>query len=213
MISIAKLARPTAKVREDEQFLELIPDIERYARFAFRTLRLEEREEAVAEVVAYAFCAFRRLAERGKLDVAYAAPLARFGIARFRSGWLVGNRLSPRDVYSVAAQQRRGFCLQRVRTTGAKSEVWVEVLADDTLTPVPDQVAFRLDFAAWMGGLSRRERKLVEFLALGNTPGEAALRFRVSRARVSQLRVELQDGWREFWSDVPKAAPPPSSDC
>jgi hypothetical protein len=206
MISIANPPRQTLKVREDEQFLELIPDIERYARFAFRALRLEEREEAVAEVVAYAFCAFRRLVERGKLDVAYATPLARFGIARFRSGWLVGNRLSPRDVYSVAAQHRRGFCLQRVQTTGAKSEVWVESLADDTITPVPDQVAFRLEFAAWMGGLSRRERMLVEFLALGNTPSDAAQRFRVSRARVSQLRVELKEGWQEFWSDAPQTS-------
>jgi hypothetical protein len=39
------------------------------------------------------------------------------------------------------------------------------MLADDTLTTVPDQVAFRLDLPVWLQSLKRRERKLAEYLA------------------------------------------------
>ena len=63
---------------------------------------------------------------------------------------------------------------------------------------MPDQVAFRLDFASWLADLKRRDRKLVRFLAVGNTPSEAAGRFGVSRARMSQLRAELRTSWEAF---------------
>jgi hypothetical protein len=101
-------------------------------------------------------------------------------------------------VFAVAAQQRRGFSLDSLNSDGREPNIWVEALTDNRQTPVPDQVAFRLDFPAWLGVLKRRDQKLVKFLAVGNTPAEAAQQFRVSQARVSQLRAELRVGWQAF---------------
>jgi hypothetical protein len=207
MIAITKQVHQAANSQQDERFLELVPAIEQFARLAFRHVQPEERDEAICEAVAYAYCAVRRLFELGKLDVAYASPLARFGVARFRAGRRIGSRQNAGDVFSGAAQRRVGFSLVSLHSTCSGSEIWEEALADDTLTPIPDQVAFRLDFPAWLQGLSRRDRKLAKFLALGNTPSEAARQFGVSRARVSQLRKELQASWQAFQGEVAQPGP------
>jgi len=39
MIAISKQTRQSAQVQGDEQFLQMIPAIKRYARLAFRNLR------------------------------------------------------------------------------------------------------------------------------------------------------------------------------
>ena len=85
MIAITKSPRQQ-NARNDEQFLTMIPAIQRYARSAFRNLRSQTREEAICAVVADAFFAFRRLVELGKQDVAYATPLARFAVRRYWTG-------------------------------------------------------------------------------------------------------------------------------
>jgi hypothetical protein len=189
MIAISKSAREavSAQGQENEQFLKLVPAISRYARLALRNLRSQEREEALCDVLAHAFCAFRRLVELGKRDVVYASPLARFAVARIRAGRRVGTKLKSRDVFAVANHCRRALLSN-----------WVDMLADDSLTPVPDQVAFRLDFRAWLRRLKQRDRKLVKYMALGNTAREAAERFAISMARVSQLRGELHASWAAF---------------
>jgi hypothetical protein len=163
---------------------------------AFRNLRPQERVEAVAEVVANAFVAFRRLAERDKLDVAYPSPLARFAVAQVRAGRRVGNQLASHDVYSVLVQRQQDYMIESLETMDP--DVWCEALVDNTVTPVADAAAFRLDFSAWLGSLCQRDRKLIKFLSLGNTPRETARQFRLSQARISQLRGGLRNGWQEF---------------
>ena len=75
---------------------------------------------------------------------------------------------------------------------------WIDEVTDSRRQTVPDQVAFRLDFTAWLGLLSSRNRRLVKFLALGNSTNDAAARFHVSAGRVSQLRAELNASWLIF---------------
>ena len=198
MIAIVKKSHRALKPQTNKQFLEFVPAIENYARRAFGNLRPQDREEAIADVIAHAFCAFRRLVELGKQDVAYASPLARFAVARFRAGRRVGSKLGSSDIYSWLAQRRRGFCLKSLGPTNGVSDTWAEILVDNTLTPIPDQVAFRLDFAAWLAAQDRRSRKLVAHLALGHTPTEAAQEFRISKARISQLRIAMQASWLAF---------------
>jgi hypothetical protein len=196
MIAINKQPRPAAsQERANELFLKLVPDITRYARFAFRRLQPEEREEALCEVLAWAFCAFRRLAERGRLDVAYAAPLARFAIVRFRSGRRFASKKAS-DVYAAAARRTS------LSSLNATSDVWNDILVDNTQTPVPDQVCFRLDFAAWLRRLKERDCEMARFLAVGNTAREAAQRFDVSVPRVSQVRRDLRASWMAFQDEV-----------
>jgi transposase len=63
-------------------------------------------------------------------------------------------------------------------------------------------VAFRLDFPVWLKIQNRRKRELAKLLAVGNSATEAAQRFCVSIARISQLRSELQASWQAFHSEA-----------
>jgi hypothetical protein len=206
MIALSPPTRLTAIEQNDERFLEMLPAIERHARLTLHDLPPQSREEAVWSVVGNAFCAFRRLVELGKRDVAHSSSLARFAVARYRAGRCISNRLNSRDVCAFVARRRRGFCLQSLNSSDSSS-IWADVLADDRLTPIPDQVAFRLDFLAWLKGLNRRDRKLARFLALGNTTTEAAIQFGVTRGRISQLRSGLRASWRSFQQEASPGRP------
>ena len=59
-----------------DDFLAMVPKIERHARHAFRALRAEARAEAVQEVVCNACAAFARLVELDKIELAYPTALA-----------------------------------------------------------------------------------------------------------------------------------------
>ena len=198
MIAITKQTRQSTQVQGDEQFLQMVPAIKRYARIAFRSLQPHDREEATSEVVCSAFCAFRRLARLGKQQLAFATPLARFAVAHFRAGRRVGSKLNSNDVASVVNQRQGAFLLRSLQSALSDEGVFIEVLADNRLTPVIDQVAFRLDFPAWFRLQNRCDRKLAKFLALGNSATEAARHFGVSEARVSQVRSKLRSSWQEF---------------
>lgn len=203
MIAIRKRIRHASNVQHDGQFLEMVPAIERHARLVFYNLQAQSYEEAICAVLTDAFCAFRRLVELGKHDIANAISLARFAVVRYRAGRSIVNGLSSRDVFAFVAQRRRGFCLHSL-DAACCSNIWADVLADDTLTPIPDQVAFRLDFPVWLRQLNSRDRKLAKYLALGYTTTEAARQFGVTLGRISQLRSELQASWRAYQQDEPR---------
>src|SRR5262249_53763961 len=77
-----------------------------------------------------------------------------------------------------------------------------DALVENTVSPVPDQVAFRLDFPAWLATLSRRNREIAEDMALGHGTGHLARRFGLTQGRISQLRRELYESWRRFHKEV-----------
>jgi len=104
----------------------MLPAIATHARISFRYLDPEARQEAVAECVANAFVAYTRLYALGKVELAYASPLARFGISQVKGGRKVGGHLNIRDVSSVYCQRQKGVVLKRLdhstrkRTPGRK---------------------------------------------------------------------------------------------
>ena len=179
MIAITEQPHQSVTAQQNEKFLSMLPLIRSQARLAFRRLRPELRNELVQEVVANAYCAFAALVSCGKANIAYATPLANFAIRQVIAGRRVGTKLNSRDVTSIVAQRHQGFTRRTLPSNGSESDSCSEILADDTLTPVPDQVAFRLDFPAWLRIQNRRKRELARFLALGNSATEAARRFRV----------------------------------
>ena len=73
-----------------------------------------------------------------------------------------------------------------------------ERLQENAVTPVPDQVQFRLDWPRFFASLSARDRRLAAFLALGHSGRQAAGRFRLSPGRVTQLRQQWRRQWRAF---------------
>ena len=88
-----------------------------------------------------------------------------------------------------------------------EENAWQEAVVQDTrATPVFDIVAFRVDFADWLASLSRRDRRIAESLALGNRTTDVAKRFNVCAGRVSQLRRELAESWRQFVGETEAAA-------
>jgi hypothetical protein len=79
--------------------------------------------------------------------------------------------------------------------------VFDEALIDNTQTPVPDQVQFRVDFPRWRESLGARRRAILDAMAADHRTLDLAEMFDVSPARVSQIRREFHDGWRAFCGD------------
>ena len=77
---------------------------------------------------------------------------------------------------------RGGFRLEHLHSASSLSGDWAEILTDDTITPIPDQVAFRLDFRDWLKRQHRRDRKLALFLAWATLPPGGQAIPRVDRA-------------------------------
>ena len=200
MIAIAKPRRQNRQTAAPK-FEELLPRITDQARYAFRGHNADEREELVAEVVANAYVAFQRLEERGKGDLAYASPLAQFGIKQVRVGRRVGTKMNIRDVSSDYCQLANLLTVDRLDEYDPLSGTWKEVLVEDRCCGPADIATMRVDFADWLRKLPRHLRSIAKFLAAGETTGAAAHRFNVSSARISQLRRELQDAWLEFQGD------------
>lgn len=207
MIARAKPIRQQASVPDwHQQFLNMLPVIRKYANNAFQHLDTEGREDAVHEVIANALVAFARLVQLGKADLAYPTVLARYGAAQLREGRRVGNRRRVGEVLSGYAQRKKGFLVERLDGFEKESGDWLEAVVEDLRTPVLDQVAFRIDFAAWLNAQTKRNRRIAEALAVGGTTGEVAKRFNVSSGRISQLRQEFHRSWQEFQGDTAAAA-------
>jgi len=188
-----------------DRFVELLPQIRQQARFAFRGEPRERRDERVAEVIANAFVAYVRLVERGLEDLVYPTPLVQFAIRQVRSGRKVGGSLNVNDVSSEYAQRTRNFVLESLDHYSRRKQAWKEVLVEDRRAGPAETATCRIDFGRWLGSLPRRQRRIAQTLAKGETTKATAKRFRVSAARVSQLRRELMQDWHAFHGELASA--------
>lgn len=177
-------------------FLTLLPGLERHARVYFRHLRPADREEAAADVVAYAFASYLRLKHRGKDPAAFPVAFARFTTRAVANGRAVGRTSSTRDVLVRAA--RRRFAVHRLDDPAPPPAGWWRELLTDPRADVPAQAAFAVDFPAWLSTLSAVKRRVAVLLAFGHGTGATARRAGISPGRVSQLRAELAASWAAF---------------
>jgi hypothetical protein len=199
-------------------FLTIVPRIERHAQVYFRGLRCPHRKaEAVQETLALCWLYFLRLVQRGKDPLAFPVTFAAYAARHVRCGRRLCGQGQGQDVMSHLAQQRHGFVVEQLPASLAtehegryaaaggqqRQDAWEERLRDNALTPVPEQVAFRIDFPAWLGTLTARERRLVREMARNERTLDLSRRFELSPARVSQLRRELHDDWHCFLGDDP----------
>jgi hypothetical protein len=195
--------RRTTKTAWHDEFLKMLPTIRRHARIAFHYLKPEARAEAVQEVLACALVAYVRLFELGKTDVAFPSVLARYGVAQYRDGRRVGNKMNVRDVSSPYAQRRKAINLERLDRYCNENGQWLEAIVEDKRSGPAEIAACRIDFADWLAQLSPRQRRIANVLASGETTARTAKRFRLSAARISQIRCELRQSWREFQGELP----------
>ncbi len=196
-----------------QKFLALLPRIERHAQFSFRMVRCAvRRKDAVQECLALAWKWFVRLHERGKNIDEFVQHFVVLVAKAVKSGRRLSGMAKSKDVMNEYCQARHGFKVETLPVSSrapqeqlyaqprgqAMHDALEERLQDNMTTPVPEQVAFRIDWPDFFATLTARDRQLAEYLALGNRGTNAAAKFRLSRARVTQLRQQWRQEWRRF---------------
>ncbi len=184
-------------------FLQLLPRIRTQVLRRFRHLPSEDREEAIAEVIASALVSYARLAELGQEDRAFATTLVRYAVAQFRAGRRIGSRMNVRDLTSDLCRQKKGVWIERLNCFDERSGVWLELVVEDKSSTPAEVATTRMDFGAWLTQLTRRTRQIAEDLAQGYSTSEVAGKYGLSASRVSQLRRELYEAWRLFIGEGP----------
>ncbi|MGH7172560.1 MAG: hypothetical protein ACRELG_19955 [Gemmataceae bacterium] len=194
-------------------FVAILPRIELHAKIYFRDVKCpNKREDYIQETRALAWLYFARAIEQGKDPLTFVSQIATYAARHARSGRHVCGQEKSRDALSPLAQRCRGFTVQSLptSTTQPREQFYAnphgqrlmdaleERLQDNTLTAVPDQVCFRLDFPVWLNTLSDRDRRVVEDLMQDERTLDVSRKFRISPSRVSQLRRELMQHWRRF---------------
>jgi hypothetical protein len=198
-------------------FLNVLPRIESQARIYFRAIKCANRKaDSIAEVVAIAWKWFCRLMRRGKDATQFVGALARLAARAVWSGRRVCGQVHGNDVMSPVAQRRYNFTVESLPTSTRQCQeslygsvngqrlhdAFEERLRDNTVTPPPDQAAFRLDFPAWLKTLTPRERRIIRTMMLNERTKELSRQFEVSPGRISQLRRDFRNDWRRFVGDI-----------
>jgi len=200
MIALAPASLATTETKSDwhDRFLKMLPLICCLARRALRDLTGDNFDDAVQEVIANTLVAYVRLVRKGRADAASATSLARYAVAQFWAGRRVGTRLNVQDVTSDYCQRSKRVRVESLHRWDTQGHEWKEALVEDkTVTPA-DLAASRLDVPEWLGSLAPRMRRIAETMAMGEPSTFVARKFGISAARVSQLRRELQESWRDF---------------
>jgi hypothetical protein len=185
-------------------FLSIVPRIELHGRVCFRTKSWHDQQEAVAEMVDLCWKWFLRLAERGKDATRFPSVLATFAARAVYNGRRLAGMSKAKDVLSSVAQRRHGFAVGRLPDVSTlNGNPLFDALHDNSRSPVPEQVAFRLDFPAWLATLGARNRSIAQDMAQGHRTGELADAYGLSPARVSQLRRQFHRDWQKFCGELP----------
>jgi hypothetical protein len=179
-----------------EAFEAMLPTIRRVASYGFRRVPRWRRQELISDVVALAFVAFAQLVHRRKAALAFPSVLAWYGVRRVAAGRKVGVKQNVRDALSPLAQRRNGFSVELL-SDWQDHGGWQQ-LADDRRATPAEIAAARIDVASWFGRLQQFKRQVALRLAHGDTTSDAAKHFRVSPARISQIRQELRADWNQF---------------
>ncbi len=182
-------------------FLRCLPQIVSVARYAFRKHPHSIREEQIAESVAWSWAFFVRVRRRGKNPSEFPTALAKFAVKHVRSGRLLGQSRNSTELCTALSSSRRGGLVSLDELEPRTGTSWKAMLVDSRSFSPADAAAARMDVAAWLNSLSRRDRRLAERLATGERTGQVARAFGLSAARISQLRDKFRRSWKEFTAD------------
>jgi len=147
----------------------VLPRVLSHGRVSFRHIKCRDRRaDAIQEMIGLAWLWHLRLAEKGKDATRFPTVLACYAARAVKSGCRLCGKERAKDVLSPVAQQGRHFAVEKLpdfsTLNGSPLE---EALHDNTISPVPDQAAFRLDFPAWLASVTESDRSIVEDLMLG----------------------------------------------
>ena len=139
----------------------------------------------------------------GRLHAAHPGTLATYAARFVRNSRHVGGRQdAARDALSPVAQARHGFKTHSLDLYDREAGEWRQMAIACRNDPIPDTVAFRIDFARWLTTHTRRDRRVITAFAAGETTSAVADRFAISASRVSQLRRRYEQQWRCFHGEV-----------
>jgi hypothetical protein len=182
----------------------VLPRVLSHGDVSFRNVKCpHRREDAIQEMVSIAWKWHLRLAEKGKDATRFPTALATYAARAVRSGRRLAGHERSKDVLSPVARRRHGFALEKLpdfSTLGGNPIE--EALFDNRVSPVLDQVVFRLDFPAWRLTHADRDRRLIDHLMLGGRTLEVSRVFGLSPARISQKRREFHDSWQAFCGEA-----------
>ena len=208
VIPMTKSAKTNPKLtaRQQRHFVSMLPAIEQFARRRFRKRQREERDELIAEVVAITFAMFVRLVARRKTKLAFATTLANYACRQVATGRRLGTPLNVNDVTSLHCRCQKGVHVQSLHRRDRKTGAWREILVEDHRSNPADIAAARIDIPAFLDSLPKRDRRIAEQLAAGESTTCVARLFKISASRISQLRRELRAAWHRFHGDDRLAA-------
>lgn len=201
------------------QFLALLPKIELHGQIVFRHLAPPKKDEVLQEMRALAWKWFLRLSHRGKDAAALINSFNTYLAKAIRCGRRITGQEKAKDVMSERTQRRHGFQVKQLPSMRASIEqlygdvqgqqahdAFEERLKENTVTPVPEQAAFRIDWPAWMSTRPERDRKIIRELVEGQQGKDVGRKFGLSPARVSQLRRAFKEDWERFGNDAEEPA-------
>jgi hypothetical protein len=184
-------------------FLLILPKIHRQVAVFFRGASSDVKEEMIAAVTANALVAYLRLIEQGRAEQVFPSALARYGILQVLAGRSVGGRWRIGETLSPTARRQKGFTVESLDHFDPDEDAWREIAVEDKRASPAEVAAIRIDFGDWLRRLPARVRDIAAMLAGGESTSDAARRFGISAARVSQLRTWLRDHWLEYQGELP----------
>jgi hypothetical protein len=200
-------------------FLSILPRVEQHGRIYFRHLRPHRKADAIQEMRALAWKWFVRLHQRGKDPADFVTSFSTFLARAVNSGRRLAGMAKAKDAMNPHTQRRHGFRVEPLPNSTRTSHEQLyafpvgqqlldaveERLRDNTVTPVPDQVQFRLDWPAWLQTLTPRERRIIRAMSRNERTLDLSREFELSPSRISQLRREFFLDWRRFLGDLDPA--------
>ena len=177
-----------------DQFVQMMPDIQSRARTTFRHLGPEAREEAVAQTLALSWKNHLQCASRGK---AVGAPsLAHYAMLGVQSGRSLCGQSST-DVLAPRTQKLGRVAVESLDALPAhhtSDDGWWDrshTLEDRRTLGQPfERVRIKHDYGAFLAlpEVSNQEREVFELLAHGYRTGEMARELKVSAPRICQIK-------------------------
>lgn len=203
---------PATVAKAQEDFERALPRIRTHAKVRFGAIAdPARRDDAIAEVVGLGWVHWLSALRHGKDPNEFVSTIADLAVRQVRSCRKVTGSERSRDAMSPLAHRKNGFV--NVPLPGGRrphADIYSRPNGQDecdaaeegmqahTQSPVPDQVAFRMDIPSWMERLADKKRRIVKDLMQGDSTQEAAEKHGVSQGRISQIRREAYEDLADY---------------
>ena len=165
----------------------------RFRKAALSIQSHEERTDAVAEMTGMAFVLHSSLVKRGRTDI-FSSPIGEFAVKAYFSG----RRVAGMSATDVTSPRCRFLGRSTVVNDGVGKCICRRTFKPSTIG------AFNIDFTDWKKTLDDRTQSLLADILMGETTSFLAKRYKISPARISQIRRELVESWKDFTGEHDK---------